>query len=91
MELELGKMYRVSYVVIKIGDEVLSTTLFNTPTHVTELIRDGEEKNFWVKGIFTEKKNHETLKIPIKFELNIYTMDEPSTRQKNLFGKVKSK
>jgi hypothetical protein len=31
------------------------------------------QKNIWIKGLFTETANHLELKTPIKFEINIYT------------------
>jgi len=65
-----------SYLVIKIGDKVYSTTAFERPQHSFDFRRSGEKDNIWCKGFFTEGKGHRKLKTPIPFELNIYTMEE---------------
>ena len=65
-----------TYLVIKIGDIVLSTTAFERPKHSFDFRREGEKDNIWCKGVFTETKGYRKLKEPIPFELNIYTMEE---------------
>jgi len=71
MKKEVG-----TYLVIKIGDIVLSTTAFERPQHTFDFRREGEKENIWCKGVFTETKGHRKLSKPIPFEINIYTMEE---------------
>ena len=72
----------VEYIVIKIGDKVYSTTFSEIRTGkdisvakkqlvITDGI--GSQDNLWIKGKFTEGKNHVKLDEDINFEINIYT------------------
>lgn len=72
---------KVSYLIIKIGNSIFSTTMFDKPKHVLDLKRNGEKQNIWIKGEFTEGEDHTKLAFPIPFELNIYVLNE---KQKTL-------
>ncbi len=70
------KIEPVSYLIIKIGNSVFSTTMYEKPTHILDLKRNTETKNIWLMGEFTETRQHKKLKEPIPFELNIYTINQ---------------
>ena len=79
-----SKKQKISYLILKLGDKTFSTKLFEFPKHVFDLRRNGEENNLWVKGVFTETKNHVPLSEPIDFEINIYTLEKLEESQKTL-------
>jgi hypothetical protein len=73
----------VKYLVIKIGDKTYSINSnhflpeANSDIYISKIQKTitknvGSQENFWIKGVFTEEKNHEKIK-PIPFELNIYS------------------
>lgn len=67
----------IDYIVLKIGDKTFSTKIGTDTIAVAklQLVKTkeiGHENNLWLKGVFTEGKNHQPIR-PIPFELNIYT------------------
>lgn len=63
-----------TYLVLKLGNKVYSTTFFHKVKHVFDFRRSEEKENIWIKGEFTEKKGHKQMK-PLPFEVNIYIRD----------------
>jgi hypothetical protein len=73
----------VKYIVLKIGDKTYSINSNHfipeanpdvniSKVQKTTTLNVGTQENFWIKGVFTEEKNHEKIR-PIPFELNIYS------------------
>ena len=82
MQILEEKKEQVEYIVIKIGDQVYSTSYEEIKTGKDIDIRMlqkvntkgiGKQDNLWIKGKFTEGKYHKKLDKPVSFELNVYT------------------
>ena len=63
---------QITYLVLKIGDEVFSTEYFKKKKHSIDFKRKDESENIWIQGTFSESTGHVVMDEPIKFELNIY-------------------
>jgi len=69
----------IDYIVFKIGDKVFSTNyadikegLIKGNIQVVDTKGIGIQTQLWVKGKFTEEKDHKILQNQEPFEINIY-------------------
>jgi hypothetical protein len=81
MQILKEKLVDVDYIVIQIGDKTYSTSYSEIKTgkdisiakdQLINTIGIGQQDNLWIKGKFTESKNHIKLPEPLSFQINIY-------------------